>query len=76
LFNKKSESLRTPHRRVAIQALAAGDTSAAFLNKYDEEWQASTGHKNQRNYRLRLRFKPEDRADERFVHAFALASGG
>ncbi len=30
----------------------------------------------QRGYRLRSRFAPEQRVDERFVRAFALAAGG
>jgi digeranylgeranylglycerophospholipid reductase len=61
--------------QVAAEAIAAGDTSAAFLARYQEQWQASVGRKMQRNYRLRERFAPEARADERFVRAFALAVG-
>ena len=61
---------------VAAEALAGGDTSAAFLARYRERWQAGTGRKMQRNYRLRAAFPPERRSDERFVHAFALAAGG
>jgi hypothetical protein len=58
---------------VAVAAIAAGDTSAGFLSRYEEEWQATVGHKMQRNYRLREKFPPQQRADERFVRAFALA---
>jgi digeranylgeranylglycerophospholipid reductase len=61
---------------VAVEASAAGDTSGRFLHLYEERWQASIGRKMARNYRLRQRFPPEQRADERFVQAFALAVGG
>jgi digeranylgeranylglycerophospholipid reductase len=61
---------------VAVEAIAAGDSSAAFLSRYQEQWNRSTGHKNLRNYRLRAKFPPEQRTDERFVHAFALAASG
>lgn len=61
---------------VAVEAIAADDTSAAFLIRYEEAWNRSAGHKSQRNYRLRTKFDPTQMADERFVHAFALAAGG
>jgi digeranylgeranylglycerophospholipid reductase len=60
--------------QVAVEALAARDMSAAFLGRYEERWQQSAGRRLQRNYRLRERFAPENRADERFVRAFALAA--
>jgi digeranylgeranylglycerophospholipid reductase len=62
--------------QVAAEAIAAGDTSQSFLGRYEERWQASVGRKMARNYRLRQRFPPRERADERFVQAFALAVGG
>lgn len=58
---------------VAIAAIAAGDTSAGFLGRYEQEWQAAVGHKMERNYRLREKFPPGQRTTERFVRAFALA---
>ncbi len=61
---------------VAVEAIAAGDTSAAFLSRYQEQWQRTIGHKNLRNYRLRAKFPPEQRTDVRFVRAFALAASG
>jgi digeranylgeranylglycerophospholipid reductase len=61
---------------VAIEAIAAGDTTAEFLSRYEELWRQSTGRKNQRNYRLRAKFPPVGRVDERFVRAFALAASG
>ncbi len=60
--------------QVAAGAIAAGDTSAAFLCRYDERWAQGTGRKMQRNYRLRQRFPPRERTDERFLQAFALAA--
>ena len=61
---------------VAVEAIAAGDTSAAFLSRYPQQWQRSLGRQNLRNYRLRAKFPPEQRADERFVRLFALAAAG
>jgi digeranylgeranylglycerophospholipid reductase len=61
---------------VAVEAIAAGDTSSTFLDRYHEQWKRSIGHKNLRNYRLRAKFPPEQRTDERFVRAFALAASG
>jgi len=61
---------------VALEAVAAGDTSAGFLGRYEEAWQRSVGRKMRRNYRLRDKFPPGRRTDERFVRAFALATGG
>lgn len=61
---------------VAVEAITGRDTSAAFLSRYQEQWERSTGHKNLRNYRLRAKFPPEQRTDERFVRAFALAASG
>jgi digeranylgeranylglycerophospholipid reductase len=58
---------------VAVAAIAAGDTSAASLARYQEMWQGSVGRKMERNYRLREKFLPAQRADERFMRAFALA---
>ncbi len=60
--------------QVAVDAIAAGDTSAGFLSRYEERWNQSLGRKMQRNYRLRERFPPAQRMDERFVKAFVLAT--
>ena len=61
---------------VAVEAIAAGDTSAGFLGRYEEAWGRSVGRKMRRNYRLREKFPPGRRTDERFVRAFALAASG
>jgi digeranylgeranylglycerophospholipid reductase len=60
---------------IAVEAIAAGDVSAQFLQKYQNRWDQSQGRKLQRNYRLRMKFKPEERFDTRFVRAFAMAVG-
>ncbi len=60
----------------AVEAVAAGDSTAAFLSRYEAAWQAAGGRKNQRSYRLRTKFAPEHRVEEHFVRAFALAAGG
>ncbi len=60
----------------AVEAVAAGDYTARFLGRYESAWYAAVGRKNQRSYRLRTKFSPEQRLDERFVRAFALAAGG
>jgi len=62
--------------QVVARAIAGGDTSAGFLHQYEEEWQRTVGRKLERNYRLRQRFPPEQRASQRFVRAFALAAAG
>lgn len=59
--------------RAALAAIAAGDTSAAALHRYEEDWQAMAGRRLQRNYRLRSRFAPSQRTDERFLQAFMLS---
>jgi digeranylgeranylglycerophospholipid reductase len=60
--------------QVAVESVAAGDTSATFLGRYEERWNQSVGRKLQRNYRLRAKFPPAQRVDEHFVRAFALAT--
>jgi len=62
--------------QVTAQAIAAGDTSAGFLSRYEQEWDRTVGRKMRRNYRLREKFPSERRTDERFMQAFALAVGG
>lgn len=62
--------------QVAVRGINAGDTSAQLLSDYERLWQRHIGRKMVRNYRLRERFPPDRRTDERFVRAFALAVGG
>jgi len=60
--------------QTAVEAIAARDTSARFLARYAEVWHKTRGSKLERNYRLREKFPPHYRTDERFVHAFMLAT--
>ena len=60
--------------QAAVESVAAGDTSATCLGRYEERWNQSIGRKLQRNYHLRAKFPPTQRVDERYVHAFALAA--
>jgi digeranylgeranylglycerophospholipid reductase len=62
--------------QVAARAIAAGDTSADFLRSYEAAWNWGIGRKMARNYRLRERFPPGQRTDQRFLRAFALAVKG
>jgi len=62
--------------QTAILAIEASEPSADFLSSYPQEWERTIGRKLQRNYRLREKFSPVQRTDERFVRAFALAAGG
>ncbi len=59
----------------AASAIAAGDTSARYLARYEQAWRRTTGRKMARNYRLRQRFPPAQRDNERFAHTFLLAAG-
>jgi digeranylgeranylglycerophospholipid reductase len=62
--------------RVAAEALAAGDPSARRLAAYQEQATQSIGRRLARNYRLRERFPPDQRAGRDFVRVFAVAAGG
>lgn len=62
--------------QVAAQALDTGDTSARRLAAYHEQVDRTMGRHLARNYRLRQRFPPEQRASRNFVRVFAVAAGG
>ena len=61
---------------VSAQAIAARDVSAGFLGAYESRWDDALGRKMARNYRLRERFPPGQRADPRFLQVFSMAVGG
>jgi digeranylgeranylglycerophospholipid reductase len=61
--------------QVAAEALAAGDTSAHGLAAYQEQAARTMGRRLARNYRLRERFPPGERASRDFVRLFAVAAG-
>jgi digeranylgeranylglycerophospholipid reductase len=59
---------------VAAQAIERGDTSARKLAEYEERWASALGRKMARNYRLKERFAPPQRASRNFVRLFAMAA--
>jgi digeranylgeranylglycerophospholipid reductase len=61
---------------VAAEALELGDISAAGLIAYHQQAERAIGRRLTRNYRLRQRFPPEQRASRSFVRLFAVAAGG
>jgi digeranylgeranylglycerophospholipid reductase len=61
---------------VAADALAWGDTSAQTLAVYQSRAEGAFGRRLARNYRLRERFPPGQRASRNFVRLFAVAAGG
>jgi len=60
----------------STEAITGDDTSATVLSHYEQAWHRTIGRKMQRNYRLREKFPPARRHDDRFVRAFALAAAG
>jgi digeranylgeranylglycerophospholipid reductase len=62
--------------QVAAEALAADDTSVRGLAAYQERIERAMGRRLARNYRLRQRFPPGQRANRNFVRLFAVAAGG
>jgi digeranylgeranylglycerophospholipid reductase len=62
--------------QAAADAVIAGDTSALRLAAYQEQFERVVGRRLVRNYRLRERFPPDQRANRRFVRLFAVAAGG
>jgi digeranylgeranylglycerophospholipid reductase len=62
--------------QVAAGAQATGNTSARTLAAYQAQAEAAMGRRLARNYRLRERFPPDQRASRNFVRIFAVAAGG
>ena len=60
---------------VIADAIAAGDVSAARLRPYEERWQAGLGKRMARNYRIKERFGPDQRAGHDFMRLFVAATG-
>jgi len=61
---------------VAVQAVAAGDTSAAALAAYQKAWQEGPGRRLARNYRLKEKYGPGERASRAFMRLFMVAAAG
>lgn len=62
--------------QVAARAIRRRDVSVRALREYQALWATNTGRRMVRNYRMRERFPPAQRTDERFLQIFALAVGG
>jgi len=62
--------------QVAVEAIAAGDVSAARLAEYPRRWEESLGRRMARHYEYKERFRPGERASRHFVRIFALAVAG
>jgi digeranylgeranylglycerophospholipid reductase len=62
--------------QAAAEALAVRDTSSKGLESYQREAERIIGRQLTRNYRLRQRFPPDERASRNFVRLFAVAAGG
>ncbi len=61
---------------VAAQAIARGDTSAGALSAYETAWRDSLGRRMARNYRLREKYGPGERASRAFARLFMVAAAG
>ena len=61
--------------RIAAAALEAGDLSGQSLAEYQRQYEQTLGRRQMRNYRLRERFPPGQRASPDFVRVFAMAAG-
>ena len=69
-------ALRAIDPRAAILAAEEAtcmDTGETVLKR--EEWAEGIGRGMTRNYRLRERFPPKQRTDDRFMHLFAMSIG-
>jgi len=61
---------------VAARAVAAGDTSAAALSAYETAWQDGVGRRMARNYRIKEKYGPDQRASRAFMRLFMVAAAG
>jgi digeranylgeranylglycerophospholipid reductase len=62
--------------QVAAQAVKNRDSSAQALFPYQERFELEKGQRLRRNYHLRQRYDPSQRASRRFVRLFAVAAAG
>jgi len=61
--------------QVAARAIGDGDMGRGALRSYEQAWQDGIGRDMARNYRLRVRFPPNERLSERFLRVFAMSIG-
>jgi digeranylgeranylglycerophospholipid reductase len=62
--------------KVAVWAITEGDTSAEMLSAYESMWQAGLGRRMARNYRIKERYRPDERASRAFARLFMVAAAG
>lgn len=61
---------------VAARAIIESDVSAAALSAYEAAWRAGLGRRMARNYRLKEKYGPEQRASRAFTRLFMVAAMG
>jgi digeranylgeranylglycerophospholipid reductase len=61
---------------VTAGAIAAGDTSAGALSAYEAAWRGGLGRRMARNYRLKEKYGPGERASRSFARLFMVAASG
>ena len=61
---------------VAFKALDEGDSSAERLSAYERAWRAELGRRMARNYRLKEKYGPGQRASRAFTRLFMVAAAG
>jgi digeranylgeranylglycerophospholipid reductase len=61
---------------VAARAVAEGDASATALSAYETAWREGIGRRMARNYRLKEKYGPGERASRAFTRLFMVAAAG
>jgi digeranylgeranylglycerophospholipid reductase len=61
---------------VAVRAIGEGDTSAEALSAYEAGWQAGLGRRMARNYRIKEKYRPDQRVSRAFCRLFMVAAAG
>ena len=67
---------RVWRQRWRFEAVDRADNSRGFLKEYQRRWRQGRGQKMERNYRLKQRFSPAQRATPSFLRAFAVSAVG
>ena len=62
--------------KVAVRAITKGDTSAEVLSAYESAWRAGLGRRMARNYRIKERYRADERASRAFARLFMVAAAG
>jgi len=61
---------------VSARALAKGDVSAKSLTAYEIAWREGLGRRMARNYRIKEKYGPGERASRAFTRLFMVAAAG